>query len=203
MAGLPATFVKGVVRLEDLPRAPVPEVAASGRSNVGKSTLLNTVFQRKGLAKVSSTPGKTREINFFSVGGRYHLVDLPGYGYARVPARVSRAWGGLVRDYLETRAQLAGVIQLVDSRHGPTALDREMLGWLRGRDVPALVVATKTDKVKRGKLAAELGALQREAAGFPVVGFSAVTRDGRRPIVEWIDRAVAAWRERDPGPGGT
>ncbi|MGQ0722868.1 MAG: ribosome biogenesis GTP-binding protein YihA/YsxC [Candidatus Eiseniibacteriota bacterium] len=193
---LPATFVKGVVRLADLPRSRVPEIAVSGRSNVGKSSLLNVVFGRRGLAKVSSTPGKTREINFFSIGDRYHLVDLPGYGYARVPVHMSRSWGELVRKYLEERRQLAGVIQLIDARHDPTAQDREMLAWLAERDMAVLVVVTKTDKVKRSRAAAELARTQQKLAGFRVVTFSAATREGRGLILEWIDRSVAEWSAR-------
>jgi GTP-binding protein len=190
---LPVTFVKGVVRAEDLPRGPRPEIAASGRSNVGKSSLLNVVFGRKGMAKVSQTPGKTREINYFDVGGRYHLVDLPGYGYARAPAALKRKWSDLVREYLETRRQLAGVLQLVDARHEPSALDREMLDWLRGRDVPVVVIATKMDRLKRSAAAQSLRALEREVAGWPVIPFSAVTRDGRGPVLTWIDAVLEEW----------
>jgi GTP-binding protein len=194
MTPLPAAFVKGVTSLEQLPRAFIPEVAASGRSNVGKSTLLNVLFGRKGLAKVSGTPGKTREINFFSIGDRYHLVDLPGYGYARVPITVKRKWAALVQRYLETREQLAGVIQLIDLRHDPTEQDRQMLEWLAG-SCPALIVATKSDKLKRGARAAALKKLRELApAEIPIVGFSAVTRDGRKEILGWIDRALVEWR---------
>lgn len=189
------------MRLADLPRSRVPEIAVSGRSNVGKSSLLNVVFGRKGLAKVSSTPGKTRELNFFSVSDRYHLVDLPGYGYARVPERMRRSWGELVRKYLEERRQLAGVIQLIDARHDPTAQDREMLEWLAGRNVGVLVVVTKTDKLKRSRAAAELARSQRALAGFRVVTFSAATREGRGLILEWIDGAVAEWTARGAAEG--
>lgn len=191
---LPVTFVKGVVRAEDLPRAPRPEIAASGRSNVGKSSMLNVVFGRKGLAKVSQTPGKTREINYFDVGGRYHLVDLPGYGYARVPDAVRRKWGDLVRSYLETREQLAGVLQLVDARHGPTALDREMLEWLRTRGLPVVIIATKMDKLRKSAAAQAVRSVEREVAGWPVIPFSAVTRDGRRSVLAWIDGVLEDWR---------
>lgn len=190
---LPVSFVKGVVRPDDLPRAPVPEIAASGRSNVGKSSMLNVVFGRKGLAKVSQTPGKTREINYFDVGGRYHLVDLPGYGYARVPDAVKRKWGELVRTYLETRRQLAGVLQLVDARHGPSAQDREMLEWLRDQELPVVIVATKMDKLKKSAAAQSVRSLEREVAGWPVIPFSAVTRDGRRAVLSWIDAVLEQW----------
>ena len=150
-------------------------------------------------AKISATPGKTREINFFSIGDRYHLVDLPGYGYARVPDAVRKKWSAFVREYLETRRQLAGVIQLVDARHGPTALDAEMLDWLRRSDLPTLIVATKTDKLKKSQAAADVGRLQRDMEGLTVVPFSAVTRAGRAPILSWIDAAVEDWSSRNRG----
>jgi len=194
-------FVKGVVSLDGLPKAPVAEIAASGRSNVGKSSMLNVVFGRKGMAKVSQTPGKTREINFFQVADRYHLVDLPGYGYARVPVKVREKWAGLVESYLETRQQLAGLVQLVDARHAPTAQDREMFEWLAGARFPSLVVVTKVDKLKAGARAAALAKLaaELEPYGLVCVGFSAVTRVGRKDVLRFIDDAVAAW---SPGPLG-
>jgi GTP-binding protein len=190
----PAEFVKGVVSPEGLPAARVPEVAVSGRSNVGKSSLLNVLFKRKALAKVSQRPGKTREINFFRVGDRFHLVDLPGYGYAKVPANVSRKWAALVEAYLETRAQLAGIVQLVDLRHGPSRQDREMLEWLAAVAKPSLLVGTKADKLKRGPRAAALAELKRDWPAFEVVAFSAVTRDGERDVSRWIERVVDAWK---------
>ncbi|NNE44578.1 MAG: YihA family ribosome biogenesis GTP-binding protein [Gemmatimonadetes bacterium] len=194
--------MKGVVRLEDLPSQRIPEIATSGRSNVGKSSLLNSVFGRKGLAKVSSTPGKTREINFFNIADRYHLVDLPGYGYARVPTAVKEKWGRLVKEYLEQRDQLAGVIQLIDSRHDPTAQDREMLAWLHEAGLPTLVVGTKTDKLKKSQAAADLRRLEKAAGGFPVVGFSTLKKQGRGPILQWIDGAVSDWTARPRSRGG-
>jgi GTP-binding protein len=200
MSALPVAFVKGVVSLDGLPKAPIPEIAASGRSNVGKSSMLNVVFGRKGMAKVSQTPGKTREINFFTIGDRYHLVDVPGYGYARVPTKVREKWAVLVESYLETRPQLGGLVQLVDVRHGPSAQDREMIEWLAGARFPSLIVATKTDKLKKAACAAALKKLaaELEPFGLPCVGFSAVDRTGRREILRWIDEAVSAWTDAGP-----
>jgi GTP-binding protein len=193
-----AEFVKGVVALDGLPDARLPEVAVSGRSNVGKSSLLNVIFARKGLAKVSQTPGKTREINFFRVGTRFHLVDLPGYGFAKVPVNVQRKWAALVEQYLETREQLAGIVQLVDIRHGPSRQDQEMLEWLASAGRPALLVATKADKLKRGAQAAAVEKLRRDWPAFDVVSFSAVTRAGEKPVSKWIGDVVDAWPRR-PG----
>ena len=189
----PAEFVKGVVSLDGLPPARIPEVAASGRSNVGKSSLLNVIFGQKRLAKVSQRPGKTQEINYFRVGTRFHLVDLPGYGFAKVPANVQRKWAKLVEQYLETREQLAGIVQLVDIRHGPSRQDEEMLEWLAAAGRPALLVATKADKLKRGAQAAAVAKLRRDWPAFEVIPFSAVTRDGEKWVTRWIGETVDAW----------
>jgi GTP-binding protein len=189
----PAEFVKGVVALDGLPTSPIPEVAVSGRSNVGKSSLLNVIFARKRLAKVSQRPGKTREINFFLVGDRFHLVDLPGYGFAKVPANVQRKWAALVEQYLETREQIAGIVQLVDIRHGPSRQDIEMLEWLGGTGRPALLVATKADKLKRNAQAQAVAQLKRDWPAFEVVPFSAMTRDGEKRVSRWISDVVDAW----------
>jgi GTP-binding protein len=203
MTSLPVRFVQGATRLAALPKARLPEIAACGRSNVGKSSCLNTLFARKGVAKVSRTPGRTREINFYSVGERFHLVDLPGYGYARVPYAIRRKWGELMRAYFETREQLAGVLELVDLRHGPTALDEEMLQWLLGAGHPALIVATKADKLKRGARAAARRRLgEWEGNGVSIVEFSAVTREGRKLVLEWIDQRVAEWNKERREPTG-
>ena len=189
----PAEFVKGVVSLDGLPPARIPEVAASGRSNVGKSSLLNVIFGQRRLAKVSQRPGKTQEINYFRVGTRFHLVDLPGYGFAKVPANVQRKWAKLVEQYLETREQLAGIVQLVDIRHGPSRQDEEMLEWLAAAGRPALLVATKADKLKRGAQAAAVAKLRRDWPAFEVIPFSAVTRDGEKWVTRWIGETVDAW----------
>ncbi len=196
MSSLSGSFVKGVVSFDGLPKAPIPEIAVSGRSNVGKSSLLNVLFGRKGMAKVSGTPGKTREINYFSIADRWHLVDLPGYGYARVPEAVRRKWALLVEEYLRRREQLVGVVQLVDARHGPSQQDREMLEWLVSEKRPALLVATKTDKLRSNARHTALRELVSEwgPAGLTVVGFSAVSRDGKREIIRWIDATLEAQR---------
>ena len=199
-SALPAKFVKGVVSLAGLPNTTLAEIAVSGRSNVGKSSLLNVLLGRKRIAKVSGTPGKTREINYFLIDDRWHLVDLPGYGYARVPMAVKEKWAALVEGYLRSRRQLAAVVQLVDARHGPSRQDREMLDWLVSEGKTALVVATKTDKLKSNARRAALAELAAEwnPAGLEVVGFSALTRDGKREILGWMNAVLRAW----PGAEG-
>jgi GTP-binding protein len=192
---LPATFVRGVAAPDALPEARIAEVAVCGRSNVGKSSLLNVLFGVRGLARVSRTPGRTRELNFYSVGGRYHLVDLPGYGYARTPAATKGRWGDLVRGYLDGREQLAGVVQLVDARHPPSEADRAMLDWLAASGRAALVVATKVDKLGNMERAKRLRQLAA-ATPLPVAPFSALTREGRADVLDWVERTVGAWRDR-------
>ena len=200
MSGGRATFVKGVVRLSDLPRARIPDIALSGRSNVGKSSLLNRLAGIRSLARVSRTPGKTREINFYSVGDRFHLVDLPGYGYARVPDSAKKSWGPLVEGYLESREQLAGVVQLLDLRHGPTDLDRAMIEWLESKKRPILLAATKQDKLSRQERKAALDSLVREfeGSGSVVLGVSALRNEGIEEIWKWIEEQCRSWRKRHP-----
>lgn len=157
-----------------------------GRSNVGKSSLLNTLLRRKNFARTSRAPGRTRAIHYYRVGDRCHFVDLPGYGYAAVPEPVKRSWAPMIEEYLEGSPHLAGVLSLVDGRRPPTALDRRMIAWLAGRHLPTLVVLTKADKVLRGRRPALLD----ETAGSlgldhdQVVWFSALTGEGRDVVLE-------------------
>jgi len=200
VTGARVTFVKGVVRLSDLPRAHIPEIAFSGRSNVGKSSLLNRLAGVRALARVSRTPGKTQEINFYSAADRFHLVDLPGYGYARVPDSAKKSWGPLVEGYLEDRKQLAAVIQLLDLRHGPTELDRAMIEWLEVKKRPILIVATKQDKLTRQERKAALDALagEFERRGAAVVGVSSLRNEGIEQVWKWIEEHCRSWRKRNP-----
>ncbi|MEM9989985.1 MAG: ribosome biogenesis GTP-binding protein YihA/YsxC [Pseudomonadota bacterium] len=144
----PCDFMLGVVAMEGLPPPDLPEVAFAGRSNVGKSSLVNALTNRKALARTSNTPGRTRELNFFNLGGQLRLVDLPGYGYARVSRKEVNAWTGLTRDYLRGRPNLRRVCVLVDSRHGLKPVDIETMGILDVAAVPYQIVLTKSDKIK-------------------------------------------------------
>ncbi len=189
-----ARFVKSVVAVDDRPQPRLPEVAFSGRSNVGKSSLLNVLLRRKRLALTSARPGKTQTLNFFNVGDACYFVDLPGYGFAKVPAGVRRAWRPMVERYLRESPELRGVVQLVDSRHGPFDLDRAMLAFLAEAGLPVLVVLTKVDKLGAADRGQQLEALLAElglADSEQVVPFSAVTREGRRDILEAIENLVA------------
>lgn len=184
-----AEFVIGAASVEQLPTGELPEIALAGRSNVGKSSLLNKITGRKKLARTSKTPGKTREINLYRIDERLLLADLPGYGFAKVPKAVKREWGDLVERYLNERDQLRGIVHLVDLRHLPTADDVQMHEWARHYGVPTLIAATKADKIAKGRRAQAARAVEDvldPAPGTLVVPFSAVTGEGAREIWGWI-----------------
>ena len=153
-ASVPVELLRTAGEPRDFPREELPEVAAVGRSNVGKSSLLNSLFGRKGMAFVSKTPGRTQVVNFYRVGSEMVLVDLPGYGFAKVPAAVRRKWDLLVTSYLFERKALALVLLLVDARREPMDNDREVRDLLEGAGLPYVVVATKADKLSQRRLGA-------------------------------------------------
>jgi len=187
-----AEFFAAAARLEQCPAGQRPEVALAGRSNVGKSSVLNTLVGKKNLAVVSKTPGRTQTINFYLVEEKFFLVDLPGYGFAQVPAELQRRWGVLVEGYLRDRPQLRGVVQIVDIRHPPGELDQQLSGWLRHYGVPAAVAATKADKISRGQGLRQLPVIRKTLQlpeEVPLIMFSAKTGEGRPEL--W--RVVARW----------
>ena len=165
----PCTFVKGVVSMEDLPQDGRPEVAFAGRSNVGKSSLINKLVGRTSLARVSVTPGRTRELNFFTLGkdAALYLVDMPGYGYARASKAAVRGWTRLIRDYLRGRRELKRVFLLIDARHGIKPNDKETMALMDEAAVSYQVVLTKADKPKATELAAVLAKVAEELAKHP------------------------------------
>ena len=144
-------FLKSATAVSHFPDPDMPEVAIVGRSNVGKSSLLNMLGDHKGIARVSKTPGRTQLINFFTVDNRARIVDLPGYGYADVPENVQRTWDKMMHDYLTSRELLLGLLLLIDIRRMPSEHDQMMLGWCFERELPVLIVLTKTDKVGRNE----------------------------------------------------
>ncbi|MDO4540342.1 MAG: ribosome biogenesis GTP-binding protein YihA/YsxC [Syntrophomonadaceae bacterium] len=156
-----AEFVISCVRPEQYPAGDMPEVAIAGRSNVGKSSLINRLVNRKNLAKSSSTPGKTRMLNYFIINNDWYLVDLPGYGYAKVSKAERRQWGGMIENYLQNREQLRGVVLLIDIRHEPNQNDQGMKAWLDHHGIPHLIVATKADKISRGNRPKHLQMIRR------------------------------------------
>src|SRR5918998_891990 len=188
-----AEFVKSSFSEQDWPRTKLPEVAFLGRSNVGKSSLINSLLGVKGLARTSSTPGRTQALNFFLINRRFHFVDLPGYGYARVPRAIRESWGEIVTNYLAKRESLVLLIQIVDSRHEPTTLDLQLREWLTAYAKPHLTVATKSDKLSQNVLGKNLRRA-REVLGAlgsgEVVSYSAVTGHGREGVWRAIEEAL-------------
>ena len=181
------------------PEPSLPEVAFAGRSNVGKSSLLNRLVRRKKFARVSNTPGRTREINFFRVNAAFILVDLPGYGYARISKEQRAGWRPLIEGYMRRSPQLRGIVQLLDARHDPTPDDRQMLDFLAELGVPSIIVFTKIDKLtpaqatmRIAELSAALGLEQEQ-----IIPFSAVTGRGRDELAEAILSLIAqpSWKE--------
>ena len=159
-----------------------PEIAFLGRSNVGKSSLLNSLLQRKGLARTSNTPGRTQSINFFLINDAFYFVDLPGYGFAKVSKSMRSDWGKMAEEYLSQREQLALSIQLVDSRHKPSQLDLQLHEWLEFNQKDYLVVATKTDKLSSNELTKQVRLIETEMPETKVIPFSSQTGKGRDSV---------------------
>lgn len=174
------------------PPAHLPEVAFAGRSNVGKSSLINRLVNRKKAARVSNTPGRTREINFFDVNGQFVLADLPGYGYARISKEQRAAWRPLIEGYLRDNPMLRGIVLLLDARHRPSDDDLQMLDFLASVGTPTIIVATKIDKLKAAERAPRIEALSREAGVEldQLIPFSAVTAEGRDELAAAIVQLV-------------
>ncbi|HEY0779064.1 MAG TPA: ribosome biogenesis GTP-binding protein YihA/YsxC [Gemmatirosa sp.] len=191
------------------PEPRLPEVAFSGRSNVGKSSLINRLTRRKKLARVSHTPGRTREIHFFQVNDQFTLVDLPGYGYAKISKTRQAEWRPLIEGYLRTSAPLAGVVQLLDSRHDPTPDDHQVLDFLADVGVPTLVVLTKTDKLPRAQIVGRIAAIAAQVGldTDQCLPFSAETGFGRDELAEAVVQLIGAppWRDigGDAAPTGS
>lgn len=147
-----ADFIVGAASAKQFPPETMPEIAFAGKSNVGKSSLINSLLHRKNLVKTSSTPGKTQQINFFLINQRFYFVDLPGYGFAKVPNSVKQSWAHLIESYLSERDALKGVVLIIDSRHGPNEGDRQLYEWLQHYQIPTVVVANKVDKLKKNQI---------------------------------------------------
>jgi GTP-binding protein len=181
------------------PESSLPEVAFAGRSNVGKSSLLNSLVRRKSFARVSRTPGRTREINFFRINNAFVLVDLPGYGYARVSKEKKAQWRPLIESYLRRTTQLRGIVLLLDIRREPSDDDRAMLDFLAEMEVPTIVALTKMDKLTKAAALKQAADISRALAlaSEQVIPFSAQTGEGRIELLEAITELVEAVPEPD------
>lgn len=188
-----ATFVRSVAGEKQLPRDGLPQIAFSGRSNVGKSSLINALLNRRKLAQTSSTPGKTRLLNFYLINKAFYFVDLPGYGFAKVSQAEREQWRGLVEGYLKNNSELAGVVSLIDSRIGATDLDVQLLEWLSEMKISTIVVATKADKLSRQQQLERLEMIRQQLQTLSlneVLFFSAKNGLGKEDLWKGIRRLL-------------
>ena len=186
-------YVGSFVKLDQLPVPDRAEIAMAGRSNVGKSSLINQILNRKNLAKSSSTPGKTRTINYYDINQAFYLVDLPGYGYAKVSKTEQRKWKSMLERYLLERENLKGVLLLIDIRHVPGENDLTMYHWLLQHEVPLMIVANKADKLSRSQQGKSLALIRKALelpADHPVVSFSASNGQGKEEIWESLTEVL-------------
>jgi GTP-binding protein len=190
---LSAEFVKSATKPSEYPPGNLPEVAIAGKSNVGKSSLINTLVSRKNLAKTSSQPGRTQTLNFFRVNEKLSLVDLPGYGFAKAPLEARRAWKPMVETYLQTREAVRLVILILDSRRGMSPEDSTLLDWLEYHEIPALIVLTKADKLSQFERARQKKGLAAIPLleGRPLLFFSALTGEGKDEVWSLIQKSAS------------
>ena len=197
-----AEFIKSAVKPYQYPPEGPPEIAFAGRSNVGKSSLINTLVNRKRLVKTSSTPGRTQLLNFFDINGEAVFVDLPGYGYAKVPARIRNNWGPMVEKFLSTRQTIKGVVLILDIRRAPKDEETDFINWLLEHAIPVILVLTKADKLAKNKQINQMQAIARELgiATDNLICFSAKTRMGLSDVWAAIDHLLAEGAmPSDPG----
>jgi len=187
-----AEFLLSASTTKQFPAETLPEIAFAGRSNVGKSSLINSLLNRKKLVKTSATPGKTQLINFFKINDQFYFVDLPGYGYAKVPESVRNKWKNIVDAYLSERKTLRNVVLIIDCRHNPTEQDRQLLEWLEYYQRPSIIVASKIDKLKRGQIQKHLQKIKNDLSIESVPLGHSSTQYGSseeiwKKLVPWIE----------------
>ncbi len=184
-----ATFIKSAVNPSHYPPEGLPEIAFAGRSNVGKSTLINTLVNRKHLVKTSSTPGRTQLLNFFDINERLVFVDLPGYGYAKVPDRVKKDWGRMIETYLSTRSTLKGVVMILDIRRKPREEENNFIAWFHQQGIPAVLILTKADKLSKTKQKKQIQVIKNALSvdSEELICFSAKTRLGSNHVWQAIN----------------
>ncbi|MBD1371810.1 YihA family ribosome biogenesis GTP-binding protein [Hazenella sp. IB182357] len=195
-----AEIVISAVKPTQYPDDALPEIALAGRSNVGKSSLINTLIQRKKLARTSSTPGKTQTINFYRINDSFHFADVPGYGFARVPKSVKAQWGKMMETYFTSREPLKAVIQLIDIRHKPSEDDYNMYHFLKYHELPVIIVATKCDKVTKGHWQKHIKIIKEALLvdrNDPVILFSSQTSYGKEKLWNEIYSHLNHYDKRD------
>ncbi len=188
-------FVGSFFEMKQLPTDRRPQIAVAGRSNVGKSSLLNQILGERKLVKVSSTPGKTRSLNFFMVDEKFYMVDLPGYGFAKVSKKMRASWGQLIEDYLTRSMDLIGLVLLLDCRREPTPEDLELLGWLAERELPVMVVVTKADKLSKSDVNQKVNRIETEL-GVHAIPFSTKSGLGKRELIRSVLELVSEQKKR-------
>lgn len=189
-----AEFVNSVTDLSQLPAAHLPEIVFIGRSNVGKSSLINKLCSKSKLAKTSSIPGRTRLLNYYLVNEEFYFVDLPGYGYAKVPEQIKTGWRKLVEDYISTRKNIKIVFELMDSRHDPTYLDQLMINWLEYYEIDYAIVLTKSDKISANKMERQIYRTSKivhsEELCKDYIPFSAINGEGKNAVMKLIEQSL-------------
>ena len=189
-----AEFIDSIYDLRTLPSSVLSEFVFVGRSNVGKSSLINTICNKKKLAKIGSVPGKTRQLNYFLINQEFYLVDLPGYGYAKVPEQIRAGWRKLVEDYISERENVNMVFVLIDARHEPTYLDELMVSWLEYYEIPFAVVLTKSDKISKNKMEKQIyrssKIVNNEDLCKDYIPFSIITTEGKNDVLKLIGEAL-------------
>ncbi len=189
-----AEFIDSIYDLRTLPGSVLSEFVFVGRSNVGKSSLINTICNKKRLAKIGSVPGKTRQLNYFLINEEFYLVDLPGYGYAKVPEQIRAGWRKLVEDYISERENVNMVFVLIDSRHEPTYLDELMVSWLEYYEIPFAIVLTKSDKISKNKMEKQVyrssKIVNNEDLCKDYIPFSIITGEGKNDILKLIKESL-------------
>lgn len=187
-------FITSATKLEECPPATLPEVTFAGRSNVGKSSLINTLLNRKNIARTSNTPGKTQQMNYYQIGDEFFMVDLPGYGFAKVPKKERERWGKSIREYLLDRESLRLILHVVDVRHDPSQLDEDFFYWMGMNEKPFAVVLSKSDKLSRNKVNSSKAKVRRTLKEMnievPILPFSSSSREGVDEIEKLIKEFV-------------
>ncbi|HAH51244.1 MAG TPA: YihA family ribosome biogenesis GTP-binding protein [Balneola sp.] len=185
-----AKFITSATKIEECPPENFPEVCFAGRSNVGKSSLINAIVNRKNIARTSNVPGKTQQMNYYQIGEDCFLVDLPGYGFAKVPRKERDRWGRTIRQYLSERESLKLILSVIDARHEPSGLDQDFFYWLASNEMPFCVLMSKADKLSKNKFAQSKKAVKNILAEMnidvPILGYSASSRQGIPEIQELI-----------------